>query len=291
MSLKLAYMGLDATDLDAWRDFGSVIGFQIEDVPGALVLRLDEKARRIVVRKSDQDDFAYCGWDEGSADAFEARLARLRAGGVDVQLGDAAGAGERAVEAYASFDDPNGFRQEIAYGQRDAAAPFASTNMPGGFATGDGGFGHILVKVPDYRASEAFALEFMDGKISDHIFLGEGEGRTEMAFIHMNERHHSVAFYQGVIPAAKKIHHFMVEAPSFEDVGRTYERAQAAGIPITISIGQHSNDRELSFYCVTPSGFWMEVGAGGVHVDDAVWRPTEYDQISSWGHKFQPPAQ
>ena len=122
MSLKLAYMGLDATDLDAWRDFGSVIGFQIEDVPGALVLRLDEKARRIIVRKSDQDDFAYCGWDVGSADAFEARLARLRAGGGDVQLGDAAGAGERAVEAYASFDDPNGFRQEIAYGQRDAAA-------------------------------------------------------------------------------------------------------------------------------------------------------------------------
>ncbi len=290
MTLKLAYMGLDATDLEAWRSFGGIIGFHIDDAPDGLVFRLDEKARRIIVRRSDQDDFAYCGWDVGSPEAFEARIARLREGGVAVAVGDAAGARERAVEAYAAFDDPNGFRQEIAYGQRDAAEPFRSDNLPDGFSTGDGGFGHILVKVPDYRASEAFALTFLDGRISDHIVMGEGEGRTEMTFLHMNERHHSVAFFEGAIPASKKIHHFMVEAPSFEDVGRAYERAQAQGIPVTISIGQHSNDRELSFYCVTPGGFWMEMGAGGVRVDDTTWTPGRYDRVSSWGHKFQPPA-
>jgi len=26
------------------------------------------------------------------------------------------------------------------------------------------------------------------------------------------------------------------------------------------SIGQHTNDRELSYYCRTPSGFELEVG-------------------------------
>jgi 2,3-dihydroxybiphenyl 1,2-dioxygenase len=287
MSLKLAYMGLEATDLEAWRAFGSVIGFHIEDADDALLFRLDEKARRIIVRRSAEDDYAYCGWDVGSAEAYAARIDRLRAGGVEVVEGDAAGASERAVEAYAAFADPNGFRQEVAYGVQDAATPFKSEFMKDGFSTGEGGFGHILVKVPDYQASEAFALRFLDGKISDHIYLGEGVGRTEMAFIHMNERHHSLAFFQGAIPADKKIHHFMVEAPSFEDVGRAYERAQAAGIPIGVSIGQHSNDRELSFYCITPSGFWMEVGAGGVRVDDATWLPGQYDSVSSWGHKFQ----
>lgn len=287
MSLKLAYMGLDATDLDAWRHFGTVVGFHIEDADEALLFRLDEKARRIIIRKSDQDDYAYCGWDVGSADAYAARIGQLRAGGVEVTEGDAAGAVERGVAAYAAFSDPNGFRQEIAHDQIDADTSFESEHFQEGFSTGEGGFGHILVKVPDYRASEAFALEFLDGRVSDHIYLGQGEARTEMSFIHMNERHHSVAFFEGVIPAPKKIHHFMVEAPSFEDVGRAWDRVQAAGIPIGVSIGQHSNDRELSFYCVTPGGFWMEIGAGGVRVDDAHWTANEYDAVSSWGHKFQ----
>lgn len=47
MPLKLAYMGLNATDLKAWRTFGSVIGFHIEDADNTLLFRLDEKARRI----------------------------------------------------------------------------------------------------------------------------------------------------------------------------------------------------------------------------------------------------
>lgn len=286
MSLKLAYMALNATNLDAWRAFGSVVGFHVEDAPDMLLFRLDEKARRIIIRRAAEDEYAYCGWDVGSAEAYAARIDLLRAGGVEVIEGNAAGAAERAVDAYASFTDPNGFRQEIAFGIRDAAAPFTSEFMKEGFATGDGGFGHILVKVDDYRASEAFALRFLDGRISDHVVVGEGAGRTEMAFIHMNERHHSLAFFQGAIPASKKIHHFMVEVPSFEDVGRTYERVRAAGIPIGLSIGQHSNDRELSFYCITPSGIWLEIGAGGVRIDDATWQPGLYDNPSSWGHQF-----
>lgn len=286
MPLKLSYVGLNATDLQAWRTFGKVIGFHIEDADNALLFRLDEKARRIIIRRTTEDDYAYCGWDVGSAEAYAARIDVLRAGGVEVVEGDAAGARERAVEAYAGFTDPNGFRQEIAFGTKDAATPFRSEYLKDGFSTGDGGFGHILVKVNDYRASEAFALRFLDGKLSDHVVIGEGAARTEMAFIHMNERHHSIAFFQGNIPAPKKVHHFMVEVPTFEDVGRTYDRVRAAGVPIGLSIGQHSNDHELSFYCITPCGIWLEVGAGGVRIDDTAWQPSLYDNPSSWGHQF-----
>jgi len=287
MSLKLAYMGLEATDLEAWRSFGSVIGFQIEDELDALVFRMDRKARRIVIRRSDSDDFAYCGWEAESVAAYEQVVKRLREGGVDVCDGDLAGAKVRGVSGYAAFSDPNGFRQEVAYGLREGATPFASEHLPGGFRTSDGGMGHILVKVPDYRASGDFAQRFLEGRISDYITAGAAEARTEMVFIHMNERHHSVAFFQGAIPANKKIHHFMVEVPSIEDVGRAHDRVQAAGIPITVSLGQHANDHEFSFYCATPGGFWMEVGAGGILIDDRTWQPAQYDRTSTWGHKFQ----
>jgi hypothetical protein len=39
-----------------------------------------------------------------------------------------------------------------------------------------------------------------------------------------------------------------------------YQRVRELGFSMAWSIGQHTNDKELSFYCVTPSGFELEVG-------------------------------
>jgi hypothetical protein len=49
-------------------------------------------------------------------------------------------------------------------------------------------------------------------------------------------------------------------------------------------VGQHTNDRELSYYAVTPSGFEWEVGWNPVVVDESTWEPTTYQGISIWGH-------
>lgn len=40
----------------------------------------------------------------------------------------------------------------------------------------------------------------------------------------------------------------------------SFERVSAEGFRMMWSIGQHTNDRELSYYCRTPSGFDLEVG-------------------------------
>jgi len=53
-------------------------------------------------------------------------------------------------------------------------------------------------------------------------------------------------------------------------------------------VGQHTNDRELSYYCVTPSGFEWEVGWNPILITpevEATWEPTTYQGISIWGHK------
>ncbi len=34
----------------------------------------------------------------------------------------------------------------------------------------------------------------------------------------------------------------------------------------------------------------VEVGCGGVHVDDATWTTDEITKVSFWGHKFVPAA-
>jgi len=66
-----------------------------------------------------------------------------------------------------------------------------------------------------------------------------------------------------------------------------YERVIATGFHMQWNVGQHTNDRELSFYCVTPSGFEWELGWNPIVVTpdlEQTWAPKTYDGISIWGH-------
>jgi hypothetical protein len=77
----------------------------------------------------------------------------------------------------------------------------------------------------------------------------------------------------------------MLQTIDMDDVGRALDRAAAAGLTITSSLGRHTNDRMTSFYVRTPSGFDVEYGWGGLEVDDDHWTVTSYDATSLWGHK------
>ena len=76
----------------------------------------------------------------------------------------------------------------------------------------------------------------------------------------------------------------MLEYRSFDDVGLAYDRAKKAGIPIVLELGHHPNDQVFSFYMRTPSGFGIELGYGGILIDEATWEPQLYDRMSDWGH-------
>ncbi len=135
-------------------------------------------------------------------------------------------------------------------------------------------------ELPDHEASR---LEDPAG-----VPLVINEGKTELygfpvdlAFFHVNPRHHSLAFGG---PQRKRLHHFMIEASSMDEVGLCYDRAIRAGVRIMQTLGRHPNDRMFSFYARTPSGFQFEFGWGGRTIDDATWTPTTYDRVSEWGH-------
>lgn len=63
-----------------------------------------------------------------------------------------------------------------------------------------------------------------------------------------------------------------------------YQRVKGLGFRMALGVGQHTNDKELSFYAVTPSGFEWEVGWNPIVVDETTWEPTTYQGISIWGH-------
>jgi hypothetical protein len=103
MSLRLAYVGIDARQPERWRDFSELLGLQPVETASALFLRMDAKARRFIITEGSADDLAFCGFEAERAEDFRSAVERLRTAGIAFEEGTAAGAELRGVERYVSF--------------------------------------------------------------------------------------------------------------------------------------------------------------------------------------------
>ncbi|MFZ2295935.1 biphenyl-2,3-diol 1,2-dioxygenase [Malikia spinosa] len=287
MSIKsLGYMGFSVKDVPAWRSFmtqklGLMEAAATDE--GAL-FRLDSRAWRIAVQRGETDDLAYTGYEVADAAALAQMAERLRQAGIDVVTGDVELAKRRGVMGLISFADPFGLPLEIYYG---ASEVFEQPFMPGaavsGFLTGEQGLGHFVRCVPDSEKALAFYTQVLGFQLSDIIDIKMGPDVTVPAyFLHCNERHHTLAI--AAFPLPKRIHHFLVQGLTLDDVGYAYDRLDAAD-KITSTLGRHTNDHMFSFYAETPSGFEVEFGWGAREVDDRSWVVTRHDRTAMWGHK------
>jgi catechol 2,3-dioxygenase-like lactoylglutathione lyase family enzyme len=140
--------------------------------------------------------------------------------------------------------------------------------------------------MPDIEAGHEFFSK-LGFRLSDKIIV---PGRLNARFYHCNARHHTLALGQ-CPPGVAGLNHLMIQLNSIDDVGTGYELAQEHGVPLTLTIGRHSNDKQFSFYHSTPSSFHVEYGYGGLEVDDDEWVPRVYDRTAIWGHKPHPDGQ
>jgi len=283
---SLGYLGLKVKDPDAWRGFATdVLGMMPgEGANGAQRYRLDEQAWRLAVEPGDADDVDYLGFEVAGPAELDAIARRLADGGVAVGNGDPALIAERGVLGLVSCQDPDGLNVEIYYGATlRTETPFASPAGVAGFVTGAQGLGHVVISTKDIAAARHFYQDLLGFRLSDTIRMRMGANASfELEFYHCNPRHHTLALLP--IPGPKRLNHFMLQVPTLDAVGFALERAQAAGT-IAQTLGRHTNDRMVSFYARTPSGFNVEFGFGALEVDDATWRVTRHDKPSSWGHK------
>jgi 2,3-dihydroxybiphenyl 1,2-dioxygenase len=278
--IRLGYLGFEVADLGAWESFATdVLGLAVVD-RGArgFGLRLDDWHKRFQVTQGPADDLAFLGWQAEDEQALTELIGRLRAAGVAVEPGDAAA---RGVEQVYSFRDPAGIPSEIFCGPQLAAEPFRSQRVGSAFVTGEQGLGHVVVNAANQQQSRDFYCDVLGFRLSDRIVANVYGYLADIVFLHANSRHHSIALGER---QKKRIHHFMLEVASMDDVGLAFDRALRSGVRIMQTLGRHPNDRMLSFYARTPSGFQFEFGWGGRQVDDATWQPTTYDHISEWGH-------
>jgi 3,4-dihydroxy-9,10-secoandrosta-1,3,5(10)-triene-9,17-dione 4,5-dioxygenase len=281
---QLGYLGLNARQPEAFAEYATTfLGLQpVAGGAGASQFRLDDRHQRITVEQAEVDGSAYCGWELDDAAAFAGALDELSDAGVQVHEATLRELEIRRVARMAHFQDPAGNRVEIFYDAASGAGAFTPSRDMSGFITGEMGLGHVVLAGPDVQALEDFYVNTLGFKVSDTM-----SRPFKASFLHTNARHHSVAFVDGPFFGIQEpfMHHFMLQVTSIEDVGRAYDLAQDTDVPIAMTLGQHTNDRMVSFYATSPVGVHTEFGYGGVLVDDATWQVTEIPGPDLWGHR------
>ncbi|MBN3815759.1 extradiol ring-cleavage dioxygenase [Paraburkholderia sp. Se-20369] len=287
--IRMGYLLAESTRLDEWVKFASHgLGLHV-DRPrqGVVACRIDEHQRRLIIREGAAEDVIAIGWELDDEAALRLAITRMSARGIDVHEGSAEEAALRGVERFWYFAGPKKLRTELF---TDAVL----SDMPlvmkaSGFVTGASGMGHVAVTTRQPEVMQAFWKEVFDARLSDEIEDKIDGLSLDFAFLRFNERHHSfaTASTRGVRlnPLRTQIHHMNLQCASLDDVTQAYLRCRVMGYPIANAIGQHPNDRELSFYVETPSGFEIELGWNPIVVDERTWRTTVYQGISLWGHR------
>lgn len=297
---SLGYVVIESTDPAKWLDYGTnILGLMVApNMPddGNVYLKMDERPFRFMITKSDQDRLQLCGWELADQETFESTKESLQSAGVEFTEGSAELVQARQVRGLISLKDPAGNGLELYWGASLDYAKFVSPKGIAEFETGfngDMGFGHAVLPAPNLQETHAFYRDVLGFGDTDYMHFKFSEDPNDpgmgLNFMHVNNpRHHSLALYQDQSPVG--CIHLMVEVrEDVDEVGYCLDRVNEVGIPVVSTLGRHTNDRMLSFYMATPTGFAMEFGTGGLQMDWEGYTPTVSTLPSYWGHKFQAP--
>jgi len=284
----LGYVGIRAKSLEDWSDYGTkLLGLQrIDKSASSLAFRMDDRKQRIVVDQDGGQGIGFFGWEVDSAAALDALAAKLEAAGTKVARGARALADERRVKDLIVLADPLGNRIEVFHGAETVSDAFRPGRAISGFRTGALGMGHVVLSVERVDDVLPFYRELLGFKVSDYYFKP-----FPAYFMHVNPRHHSLAFIQA---GKNAVHHMMMELFSLDDVGQAYDLAQMEQDRVAVTLGRHTSDYLTSFYSWTPSAFMVEYGWGGRTIDPSTWQAYERSEgPSMWGHdrSWLPPEQ
>src|SRR6185437_5375877 len=170
---SLGYLRIEATDLGAWRDFGTAILGMTQGrgpEPAALYLRMDDFPARFVITGGETDRLVASGWEVASQADLAALGARLEVAGVPVKAGTPDELAQRRVAGMITFDDPSGHTLEVFWGaaldNRPAFCPYGVR-----FVTGEYGMGHVVIPAADDDASMEFYAGLLGFRLRDTMAM------------------------------------------------------------------------------------------------------------------------
>ncbi|MFE3188410.1 VOC family protein [Nocardia sp. NPDC059240] len=290
-SVHLGYVVVQSNRLSDWRRFGAdAIGLHVDELDSStLRFRLDDRSCRFLIRRGPAEDVIALGWQVDDHETFDRIVARVTEREVPIIEGTPEEAALRGVERLWRFAGPKGIAQEIFTNAVTTPEPLRMQSS--GWVTGEAGLGHVAMLSREPESVRGYFQTVFDSRLSDYIDENISGLKMKIRFLRVNERHHSIAIanIRGVKidPIRTSVQHINIQSGTLDDMLDSYQRVTDLGFRMQWSVGQHTNDRELSYYCVTPSGFELEVGWNPIVIGpelESTWEPSTYQGISSWGH-------
>lgn len=288
-NVHLGYIVIETEKFTDWRRFGrDAIGMHLDDtLPEVMRFRLDDHQCRFLLQRGPAEDVIALGWQLDDHTTFDQMVSRVTGHGVPITEGSPEEAALRGVERLVRFPGPNGLTQEIFTRAAVTDGPLRMVNQ-GGFVTGASGMGHVAIITKKPHQMRGYYDTVFDARLTDYIDETISGVKLKIRFLRVNERHHSVAIAAvnrlPVNPIRTRVQHLNIQVADLDDMTTAYQRVKELGFDMALGVGQHTNDRELSFYAETPSGFEWEVGWNPIIIDETTWNPTTYQGISIWGH-------
>ena len=288
-SVHLGYIVIETEKFADWRRFGrDAIGMHLDDTLSDVIrFRIDDHQCRFLLQHGPAEDVTALGWQLDDDATFDEIVSRVTRHGVPVAQGSPEEAALRGVERLVRFPGPNGMVQEIFTRASTSADPLNALNR-GGFVTGDSGMGHVAITTKKPHQMRGYYSTVFDARLSDYIDETISGLKLKIRFLRVNERHHTVAIAAvnaaPLNPIRTRIQHLNIQVAELDDMTTSYQRVKELGFKMVWGVGQHTNDKELSYYAMTPSGFEWELGWNPIVVDETTWEPTTHQGISIWGH-------
>jgi len=288
-AIRMGYVIIESERHDDWLRFlDEGLGLHIASrSAGSIAARMDAHERRLIVRRGPREDFVAIGYQLRDEATLSVVLERLRALGIATEAASAEEAAFRGVRSFVRFLGPKAVSIELFVDAILSDEPLQMRTSA--FVTGDGGMGHVAMTSRRPDEMQRFWEGLFDARLSDRVEDRIAGVDLDIRFLRFNARHHSLAIAttRGIHldPIRTRVQHLNVEAATLEDLTAAYGRCRALGYEMAHEIGQHPNDKELSFYVSSPSGFEIELGWNALEVDEASWKPTTHPSISAWGHK------
>ena len=284
---RLGALAFNTTNIPEWRRI--LVGMLgMEERPRTaetepMLIRYDDLEYRLAFHPSEDDGLRLRTWEVDTPEELREIAAQVEGAGIAVEWHEHGDNDTRDWTESITFKDPQGFPLAVRYGATWDHNEFRPSGIVSGFVTGDMGLGHLVVIAEDYKGMVDFYLNVLGFKLSDYI-VWDGADAT---FFHCNGRHHSLAIMNECFgQKGGQFNHFMVEVNDLDDTGRAYDLMTRSGVPLTMDFGRHTNDAMTSFYITSPSGFAMEVGNGGIVIDDEVWEVKTWRAPMRWGHEL-----
>lgn len=297
---SLGYTVIESANPKKWHEYGTeVLGMAVAPVQSddSIYFKMDARPYRFAIQPGKSERYLLSGWELANQQAFEDAKKTLSSAKIKYTEGDEALKKKRGVLGLISLADPSGNQMELYYGGGLDYAPFVSPLGVSRFVTGDDGslgLGHVVLSAEKMDETYRFYTQILGFGDSDSMQVPNPDGSSSpIQFMHCNNpRHHSLALYgvPGAMFPAGCVH-AMVEVATVDEVGLCLERVTQRNIHIFSTLGRHTNDRMLSFYMMTPSGFALEYGCQGRTLDWSTHTPTTTTGRGSlWGHEFKIPS-